>query len=177
MTFLYHLRDPRTKVIRYIGISRDPVVRMHHHLKKARKRLRRASWIQSLLREGVLPEMVLLCSFETLEQAQLAEVLLIAALREEGLDLVNDTLGGEGVHGFQHSAEAREAISRKLTGRVLSPEWRAKLSAWQEGRTLPAEHRAKISEGGRRAWLTRPRTVSQETRDKISATLRARTST
>jgi len=89
-----------------------------------------------------------------------AEIALIAKLRNDGVELVNRTPGGEGVAGLVHSAETRIAIG--LATRNMSEETRQKRC-----KSMKA-YNAKLIRDGKR------KTISQETRQKISASVKAR---
>ena len=94
------------------------------------------------------------------------EIALIHCLgrKDQGTGcLRNFTDGGDGVSGRVVSPEARAKISAAQKGRNRSPETRAKLSAANKGRKHSPEHRAKMS-----AALA-GRTYSAEHRAKISA--------
>lgn len=86
------------------------------------------------------------------------EIKLIAALRNDGVKLVNCTDGGEGISGHKHSEETKAKISDGNKGKILSEETKAKMSdkivspetiAKLTGRTRSEESRAKMSEAAR----------------------------
>jgi hypothetical protein len=92
--FLYVLRDSKNDV-RYVGITTSPLRRYASHLRARRRRLRSACWIRSLLRQGIVPTMDILCRTDV-ERARLMEAIIIRALRErDGNVLTNLTDGGE----------------------------------------------------------------------------------
>lgn len=80
--------------------------------------------------------------------------------------LVNLTDGGGGATGWRHSEETKRRISLHWKGREVTPAMRAALAAYNTGKTLTDEHKAKLSAAkkGRR----RP-PHSPETRAKIAA--------
>jgi len=69
----------------------------------------------------------------------------IAQFKREGIKLCNQTDGGEGISGYNHSAEARAKISAARVVSKASPEARANNSAARIGKPLTPETRAKIS--------------------------------
>jgi group I intron endonuclease len=78
----------------------------------------------------------------------------------------NNTRGGDGVPSFgEPSQEVRLRISKAITGRIFTPEHRAKLGFFRD-KNLSQEHRAKISAShlGKKGPP-----VSAETRAKQSA--------
>jgi hypothetical protein len=105
-------------------------------------------------RENVIIH-TMLCKSE--ERAFALEVKMIAALRNGGVKLANQTAGGDGVSGHRHTTEAKTKMSMAKKGKPLSPEHIARLKL----RTTSAETRLKMSQA-----LKNP---SAETRAKLSA--------
>jgi hypothetical protein len=62
--------------------------------------------------------------------------------------------------GFSDEQKAKMSASRR--GRVLTPDWRAKIGNAHKGREVSAETRAKLSANYRRPW-------SEESSAKLSA--------
>lgn len=60
-------------------------------------------------------------------------------------DLTNKTMGGEGITGLRHSAEARAKMSAKRTGTRHSSEWCKAISDALRGKSFTDERRANIS--------------------------------
>lgn len=77
------------------------------------------------------------------------EKFLIACFRDMRVDLCNMTDGGEGSSGAICTAETRAKRSASMLGKnigaVRSAEFRERLSVVNSGKTLSVEHRAKIS--------------------------------
>lgn len=97
IAFIYGLRDPRTRAIRYIGKARNPRHRLGQHRRdrpRDRKRNHREAWIDSLAADGISPEIVILevCDGSSWKAA---ECRWIAAAKAAGWDLVNGTAGGD----------------------------------------------------------------------------------
>ena len=64
-TIVYGLSDPRDGVIRYVGLTGQPVARMYRHLSQARRRDYRTNpplgdWLLELLQLGINPSVVTL---------------------------------------------------------------------------------------------------------------------
>jgi hypothetical protein len=97
------------------------------------------------------------------------EKIRIAFWRSDGADLANLTDGGEGSSGRKHTEEEKQKISKKMTGRIISPETRAKMSAANLGKqwSLGTKKSPEAIEKTRIFHLGRKR--SAETCAKISA--------
>lgn len=97
--FIYALCDPRTGRVRYIGKARDPVYRWQQHRRGENcrgVRTHRASWLDSLRRDGLAPVLRIL-AVVTIEEWRAAECAWIAHAKALGHDLVNGTEGGDGL--------------------------------------------------------------------------------
>lgn len=57
---VYGLRDPRTRVVRYVGSSVHMDARYGHHVNGADTNRRKKEWIFELRRAGLKPELVVL---------------------------------------------------------------------------------------------------------------------
>lgn len=88
--------------------------------------------------------------------------------------------------GKSHSRETKEKISKALTGRIITKEWRQKLSNAQTGKKLSKETKEKIRKAliGRTftdEWRERlsaarvGRVITKETREKMSKSAMGRT--
>lgn len=65
----------------------------------------------------------------------------------------NNTLGGQGIHGYRHTAEGKRKISKALresSWRWNTPERAKKISDAQKGRKFTDEHREHIKEAANR---------------------------
>jgi hypothetical protein len=100
-----------------------------------------------------------LCYTATVDDLKLAEIWWIAELRKLGYDLLNCTIGGDGVIGVPIPEQTRKAVAAANSQRVWSDESRAKMSAarvgnktnlgrtpWNKGKSdyLSDEARARI---------------------------------
>jgi hypothetical protein len=97
-TNIYVLKDPITNRIRYVGKTNDIPNRKHKHIKDAKNgngKNHRIYWLRSLLERGLRPileviDRVLVSEWKEKEQ------FYIKKYQDEGEDLTNSTLGGDG---------------------------------------------------------------------------------
>lgn len=166
--YIYVLWDPRTNEIRYVGKATDPEYRFSKHLVIARskskpKQSHLKNWLQKLNRMGIQPTLDVV---EMVPESRWIEkeCWWIAFLKENGVRLVNGTLGGDGVN---MTPEIRKKVSdskRGKPGHKHTPETIQKISAKQKGvkrKPLTDEHKAKISKAGK------GKKRSLETRERI----------
>lgn len=92
--FVYVLRCPKTKAIRYVGVTKNPKNRLEGHLRERRRKNPKVRWVQKLLRAGLEPIMEIVEETLTWEEA---EIRWIANLRSGGCDLLNVSPGGRNV--------------------------------------------------------------------------------
>lgn len=184
---VYGLVDPRTRLVRYIGLSTYGMKRPLRHKAqvKAGEQSRKANWIRNLWQAGADYEVV------TLETASSRQVLVdaerwwIAYGRGCGWPLTNLTDGGEGCLGRTYSAETLAKMSASAKGRKPSPLAIANSVAARKGKKIPPEIVEK-SAAARRGKKLSPEHVakmsaarlgkklSAEHRTKIVTALRAR---
>lgn len=108
---IYVLKEPDNKTIRYVGLTKQPLKqRFYHHLRD-RDKTHKASWIKSLKKKGINPIMELLLENLTFEEAIKMEKLYIKKFKEEGYDLTNHSLGGEGSYGYKWTDAQRKKLS------------------------------------------------------------------
>jgi len=170
-TKIYVLCEPSGE-IRYVGKTiRLLGERLRFHLYEARKGVKnhRCNWIRSLFSKGFLPISQLIGEVEG--NGSREEIAWIKYFRDEGLNLVNETDGGEGTLGC-----------RKGIGHIVSSETRAKLSVAEKGsrnhffgKHHSPETLAKMSmalKGRRNPLFGKHR--SPETRAKLSAANKGR---
>ena len=62
ITYIYGLKDPETKEIRYVGRTKYPAKRLyeHHQIRRIKTNTYRDFWINSLIKKGLKAEMVIL---------------------------------------------------------------------------------------------------------------------
>ena len=162
--FLYALIDPRTDDLRYIGKTTSPKRRYQEHLRgrTTREKSWKASWIQSVLNAGALPEMVLIESGIG-EAWREREAHWIEELRD-CCRLVNMREGGYGPSMVAISDETRKKISRAAKNRPpMSEAARQKLSAHNLGKKMSENVRAKLR-GRKRSEQTKSRMAEAQRR-------------
>ena len=126
--FIYGLVDPRTKMIRYVGLSTTGIRRPKEHRRAAKhtRHLYSARWIESLRGLGLTYEIVILevCPDDNFDLLCKTEVWWIAYGRASGWELTNLTLGGEGTPGHQISTEERVLRSARAKALWEDPDYR-----------------------------------------------------
>lgn len=142
-TKIYLLAD-ENGVIRYVGKTTSKLKkRLNGHLTKARHDLsnnHRVCWIKSLFKKGSLPNIIL--AGEVDGDGCREEIAWIKYFRDEGIDLINATDGGEGCLGYVASNDTRQKMRLANIGRKDTPETRAKkgLSSKGNKRALGYRH-------------------------------------
>lgn len=100
---VYALVCPVSKEIRYVGKSKYGTERAYAHLQESayhKDDTHKNCWIRSLVRDSLLPEVVILSYHATDEEAYAAEVDYIRLYKKLGANLTNATDGGKGTAGF-----------------------------------------------------------------------------
>ena len=169
LTKIYALKDETGK-IRYVGRTTKLLnIRLSQHLSKARSNdtSHRCNWIRTVFKRGFLPEISLLG--EVSGNGAREEAAWVEYFKEEGLDLVNSTDGGDGCPGLIFSPEALKKIGDASRGRPCRPETRQRLSEALLKRDPAVKKR--ISETMKRWWAEEG--ISPETRGKLSIKSRA----
>ena len=147
-TKIYALKDEHGEV-RYIGKTiKSLSIRLSQHLCEVRRGVSnyRCNWIKSITSRGYFPSIDLI---ETVfGDGCKEEIAWIKYFREKGVNLVNQTIGGEGKIGYKNSPETRKKISESNMGRICSKETREKIGLANKGRyvgiPLPQETREKM---------------------------------
>jgi len=96
--FIYTLEHPITKEIRYIGKTNNLKIRLGNHLCN-KDRTHKVNWIKSLKTKGLKPEMKILDEVDEVDWS-FWEKYWIAQFKIWGINLVNETEGGEGLLGM-----------------------------------------------------------------------------
>ncbi len=96
---IYALQDPITESIRYIGKAKNPAERFKKHLAELNSNRRSHypvyQWMNKLLREGLLPKLIVLASSIS-DDWQILETEMISQHRQElGRTLLNVADGGD----------------------------------------------------------------------------------
>jgi len=127
-TKIYALQDENGK-IRYIGKTYKGLSkRLIEHLSVARsgKKNHRCNWMRSVMTRGYIPAITLIGEIKG--DGCREEAAWIKYFRDEGVNLVNATDGGEGVPGWKPSEEMREQFRITTTEHMKSPAARLKSS-------------------------------------------------
>ncbi len=178
--FIYGMRHPRTKDIRYVGKTRQSLrARLQGHLHE-KGETRKVRWIATLKAEDLLPEIFLIQIVdETLWEE--AETRWITSYRAQGCDLVNLTDGGDGVHNPAEESRQRLSESRKqmfadpdFKAKMLEvtsdPERRAKIAQSLSGKPKSPEHVAKLPQNqpGRKLGEKQRQNIRQASLKRIA---------
>jgi hypothetical protein len=161
-TFIYALRDPETREVRYVGKSNTPLKRLSRHKEDCEQRQTyQHRWMASLASRGLAPTLEILDEVLVVEWPQW-EAAYIFFFRECGCRLTNTTGGGEcgpDMTGRRATPEARNNMSkakrgvpwseerkRASRGRTRPPEVGAKISASKTGKKFSEDHRRSLSQ-------------------------------
>lgn len=153
---VYALKDPSSDLVRYIGYTGLSVEkRLYYHLRDVGKTSRRASWIKSILSKNKSPDLEIIESNLGRKEAIKKEIFYIKFFKSIGANLVNSTIGGDGMPYGTHTPEIREKMSAWQRGRKINPEVRAiiiknlnrkgPINGCQRGIVRSLEFKAKIS--------------------------------
>ena len=162
---IYGLVDPRTLLVRYVGMSSTGMRRPNDHGRPAalaKDKTHKGKWIRALRRNGYDYEIVIL---DEVEDLVIAERWWIAFGRACGWPLTNHTDGGEGAPGVKRSVLSRQRQSSTLKQIGHQPSLEARNKACDILRGVPRtpSQRHAVSEANRK------RVVSEETRSKMRA--------
>lgn len=183
--YIYTLSDPRTKVIRYVGKTNNPQVRFSMHMCEKRN-THKNNWIRQLKSLGLKPVMEIIETIDcTADEWADRERFWIAHFRQMGLPLTNLDSGGNS--GRALSEETKAKISAAHKGMKLSPESIAKMKATKAAGWTP-ERRANMGAHlkgkkqtpemiAKRVESLKGRVCSEETRRKIGEANRRNYST
>lgn len=137
---IYYLVDPITSLVRYIGLSVNPIRRYKTHISTL-DLAHRSCWVKSLAEQGFTPILRVLVWVQNVEEAKRLEIALIAKHQ----NLTNISTGGEGGTGVWFSVERRRAHGDRMRERYRNPEARAKQSEAAKKGWENLESRAKAS--------------------------------
>lgn len=125
-TFIYCLRHPTTKEVRYVGKTIDLKIREKSHRQLGKTRC--DNWKRSLVKDGLWPELEVLETVPVGANWTDRERYWIAYFKAQGAELTNLTDGGEGTHGRVVTEAYREKMRKAFVGRPIPPEQRAQIS-------------------------------------------------
>ena len=117
---VYTLSDPRTNLIKYIGITCKTLTqRLSGHCAEKKFNTKKVNWVQSLRKDNLKPIIMELDCFETYEEALYFEQYWIAQFKIWGFKLLNLTIGGEGAQGWVPTEEYRKNRSMAYSQPVI----------------------------------------------------------
>lgn len=171
--FVYALCEPDGVTIRYIGKTINMRQRLHGHLSRSelKRKTRKNSWIKALLARGERPKMNLIEEVTDETCLNEREVFWIAFYRFVGVNLTNETAGGD---GWSPTPDSVEKLRRSLTGRKFSAETCARISAVQKGKVVSEDARRKMSAAHKGNKYAAGAVRSPETRAKLAEAQRGR---
>lgn len=156
---VYTLSDPRTPDdVRYIGVTHmKPERRLAYHIRGAtepfcRFRTHSSRWVESLLKQGLIPIMVAIDSGHG--EGWEDEIRWIASYKENGFRLTNHSTGGHGPLGCVRSPETREKLAAANRGKTQSPELVEKRIAPIRGMRHTNASRANMAKGASNRQLS-----------------------
>ena len=142
--YLYHLIDPNTQIVRYIGVTYRPRARFLEHLKGAKKlRTHKDRWILGLLNDNQKPIFKIVRETPDKDQVLKFEIDSIANVR----DLTNSTTGGE---YFTFTPEVIQKLRAKRQNQpkhIWTPEEKHQLSIVRTGQKKNDQWKANIGLG------------------------------
>lgn len=177
MITIYGLFSTKDGVVRYIGQCKcTPKERLKAHLRDSIKmnKSHKCNWIRKVLADGCQ------IGFTVLKENAVwneDEIAFIKHYKNQGFDLVNNTIGGDGAIGAKWSAEAKKKLSESKQGWKNSPESIEKMRTAAIGRKHTDETKKKLSNKnlGRASWNKNkilPNFHKQETKIAISQKLK-----
>lgn len=180
--YIYALRCPVERTVRYIGKSENPQKRHKSHISAARcgaTKHQCADWIRRLHAQGFEPELHVLAQVPEGIRWQDVERSYIANAKSAGWNLLNSTQGGDGVPLTDDAARERWIASLKRT--KARPEYRGRASAAMKEVQARPEVKERNSASTKEAWAdtaTRAKMIAgamrPEVRKSKSAKLRMR---
>jgi group I intron endonuclease len=139
---IYVLIDPRDKSKKYVGLTTRGFSRIRsHYLVETNENTRKVNWIKKLKSLGLIFDVEYLEYCSSFEDLKLAEIKWIKHFRNNGVDLLNHSIGGDGSTGRKLTEEQRREMSVRLKKSHNTPEMRKKLSESHKG--LPSNRKGK----------------------------------
>lgn len=187
--FIYALIDPRTDEIKYVGKTNNLNARLYKHI-NIKLKTKVSCWIRSLLKADLLPIMEILDEVPDSEW-QFWEQYWIWLCMSWGFNLKNSTYGGDGgdvnftaetikklreinlgeknpMYGKKHKQESIDKIIAANLGKKRSMTGCENIRKGKLGHSVSEETRDKISESLKGNSNAVGHSVSEETRNIIS---------
>lgn len=148
--WIYTLSEPESNNVRYVGISKQPLIRLKQHLKDTRSNKHKHNWLKKI---GFNPKIELISLECSKKEAIEQEKNLILEFRKRGNKLINKTIGGDYNNESFKSPETIEKLRQSKLGnknpnygKTPSEETKIKLSKSLKGRKFSEIHLAKLKE-------------------------------
>lgn len=156
--YLYTLLEPNTNNIKYVGFSYNPKHRYNQHM-ICKDVCHRTNWIKYLKEQGQKPILKIIDEVDTKEEALELEKKYINDLKLIGINLTNNTIGGEApMAGKKHREETKRLMSEQrkgennsFYGKKHSEEVMKRIiekkkgkPSWNKGKKLSEEHRKNM---------------------------------
>ena len=131
IVYIYVLKHPETKEIRYVGLTRFPAKRYANECAYPHT-LHFKNWINKLKEDGLKPEMEIIETSDE-DNASERERVWIKFYRDGGSRLLNFTSGGERGFSMDESVRAKFRVLNRRKRRPMSEDHKAKISAANKG--------------------------------------------
>lgn len=146
---IYTIEDPKSGEIRYIGRTFiKPGYRLDNHCSE-KDGTKRSNWIQSIIKKGARPVIKVLEECDETNYIE-REIYWISQFKTWGFNLVNSTIGGDGIIGVPITEKQRKERSERgklyvgknnpFYGKTHSKETKEKISEAGKGRKMPQSH-------------------------------------
>ena len=144
-TFIYVLIDPFTNQVRYVGKADNLKNRLYNHVKSLSKKTKKISWIKSLIKKGVEPEISDI-DYVLKSEWEFWEMHYISLYKSWGFKLTNGDNGGVGGCG-RISRKMSDVTKEKIRQCKLnmSDEYRSKLRLANLGKKASKQQRLNQS--------------------------------
>jgi hypothetical protein len=148
---VYVACDPDTLEVRYVGytsLSLKKRIRDHLYVVRKGSTYHSHNWMRQVLGAGLIPKFEVVHRTDIQEDAEEAEIFLIALLRSVGCRLTNTASGGkisDGWKGKHRSLEEKLKISASTIGIPKTIEHAANISIGKMGHLVSEETKLKIS--------------------------------
>jgi hypothetical protein len=167
--YVYTLTDPRNGLPFYVGKGHGKRCAFHldeakYYVKRKSKKLNKIRKLMSLGLKPIISKVE-----ENVSDADAIdfECLLIAEMRDFGIELTNMTDGGDGAQGYKHTEEHKQLMRKLFAGRIFTEAHRQAMS-----KPKSIEGKANIA----KARLITTYRPSGETKRKTSEALKGRSS-
>ena len=150
---IYSLSDPITNEVRYIGKANELYTRIRRHIQTSRLNCNthKNAWLKSLIKNGLYPKVCIIEKHQSNIYLNEAEIKWISYYHNNGGNLTNGTLGGDG-----------GILSETILGKMKETKRLNPQVGWWKDKKLSQEHCKNISEAKKGL------VVSDKTKVKLS---------